>query len=103
MTHCKATEWVSVKRLMQVSYRVRLPHGGVRPFHQKSTCLTQSTSGPHVVQIWLHNTLEFRENDAFELHRVDPEPQDLNPAPHNPNLAPQPLNSHTRGFPNPSP
>ena len=24
-------------------------HGGVRPFHQKSTCLTQLTSGPHVV------------------------------------------------------
>jgi hypothetical protein len=27
------------------------PHGGVRPFHQKSTCLTQSTSRPYVVQI----------------------------------------------------
>ena len=29
-----------------------LPHGGVRPFHQKSTCLTQLTLGPYVVQIW---------------------------------------------------
>ena len=28
------------------------PHGGARPFHQKTTCLTQSTSGPYVVQIW---------------------------------------------------
>jgi len=29
-----------------------LPHVGVRPFHQKSTCLTQLTLGPYVVQIW---------------------------------------------------
>ena len=28
------------------------PHGGVRPFHQKSTCLTRLTLGPNVVQIW---------------------------------------------------
>jgi len=27
------------------------PHGGLRPFHQKSTCLTQLTSGPYVVHI----------------------------------------------------
>ena len=27
-------------------------HGGVRPFHQKSTCLTQLTLGPYVVQNW---------------------------------------------------
>jgi len=26
-------------------------NGGVRPVHRKSTCLTQSTLGPHVVQI----------------------------------------------------
>jgi len=26
------------------------PHGGVRPFHQKSTCLTQLTLGRYVVQ-----------------------------------------------------
>ena len=29
-----------------------VPHGGVRPFHQKSTCITQLTSGPSMVQIW---------------------------------------------------
>ena len=29
-----------------------------RPFRQKSTCITQWTLGPHVVQIWSHKTLE---------------------------------------------
>jgi len=29
-----------------------LPHGGVRPFHHKSTCPAQLTLGPYVVQIW---------------------------------------------------
>jgi len=28
------------------------PHGGVRPFHQTSTCLTQSNLGSDVVQFW---------------------------------------------------
>ena len=28
------------------------PHGGLRPSHQKSTRLAQSTFGPYVVQIW---------------------------------------------------
>ena len=28
------------------------PHGGLRPSHRKSTCLTESISGPYVVQIW---------------------------------------------------
>jgi len=46
------------------------PLGGVRPFHQKSTCLTQSTLGPNVVQIWSHNTLKLRGNETLELHRV---------------------------------
>ena len=32
---------------------ILLTHGGVRPFHQTSTCLTQLTGGPCVVQIWL--------------------------------------------------
>jgi len=31
------------------------PHGGVRPFHQKSTCLKQLTLEPCVVQIWSRN------------------------------------------------
>ena len=31
------------------------PHGGVRPCQQKSTCITQLTFGPNVVQIWSHN------------------------------------------------
>ena len=31
---------------------MRVPHGGVRPFHQRSTYITRLTLGPHVVQIW---------------------------------------------------
>ena len=31
------------------------PHGRGQPSHQKSTCLTQLTSGPNVVQIWSRN------------------------------------------------
>ena len=46
------------------------PHGGVRPFHQKSTSLTQSTLGPCVVQIWSSNTLDLRGNETLVLHRV---------------------------------
>jgi hypothetical protein len=33
----------------------RSPHGEVRPCHRKSTCLTQSTLGPYVVQMWSRN------------------------------------------------
>jgi len=33
----------------------RVPHGGVRPFHQTSTWLTQSTLGPYGAQIWSRN------------------------------------------------
>ena len=41
----------------QVVRRVRelggdRPHGGLRPFHQKSTCLTQLTLVPYVVRMW---------------------------------------------------
>ena len=35
--------------------RVKGPHGGLRPFHQKSTCLMQLALGPDVVQIWSRN------------------------------------------------
>jgi len=31
------------------------PHGGVRPFQQKSSCLTQLTLGPNVEQLWSRN------------------------------------------------
>ena len=47
-----------------------LPHGGVRPPHQKSTGLTQLTSGPYVVQIWSRNTPKFGPNETFVLHRM---------------------------------
>ena len=29
-----------------------VPHGGFRPVHQKSYCLTQSTLGSNAVQVW---------------------------------------------------
>ena len=31
------------------------PHGGVRPFNRKSTCITQLTLEPYGVQIWSRN------------------------------------------------
>jgi len=48
------------------------PHGGVRTFHQKSTCLTQLTFGPYVVQIWSGDPQKFEATKPFlELHRVE--------------------------------
>ena len=46
------------------------PHGGVRPFHQMSTCLTQLTLGPYVVQTWSRNTPECGVNEMLVLHQV---------------------------------
>ena len=40
------------KRISRRPPRGTGPHGGVRPFHQKSTCLTQLSLGPCMVQIW---------------------------------------------------
>ena len=53
----------------------RLPHGGVRPFHHKSICLTQLMSESHVVQIWSRNTLESGPYETFVLYRVEDELQ----------------------------
>ena len=50
--------------------RLTLPHGELRPFHQKSTCLTQLTLGPYVMQIWPRNTPESGVNEFCELHPV---------------------------------
>ena len=49
------------------------PHGGERPFLQKSTCLTQLTLGRYVVQIWSrggHVPLIIEGNETLVLHRV---------------------------------
>ena len=46
------------------------PHGQVRPFHQKPNGFTQSTVGPHVVQIWSRNTSKCTGNEIRVLHRV---------------------------------
>ena len=35
------------------------PHGGLRPVHQTSTCLTQLTLRPDVVQMWSRNARNF--------------------------------------------
>ena len=42
-----------------------VPHGGVRPVHQKSTHLTKLTLGPYVVQIWSRNP---RNSEATWAH-----------------------------------
>ena len=59
------------------------PRGGVRPFRRKSTCLTQLTLAPHVVQILSRNTLDHIEVEVpsagaargdilpHELHQVE--------------------------------
>ena len=40
--------------------RTVLPRGGVRSFHQKSTCLTQLTLGPNMLHSWSRITLKLR-------------------------------------------
>jgi len=47
------------------------PHGRVQPFHQKSTCLMQSTLGPYEVQIWSRNTPESGPNETLVLLLVE--------------------------------
>jgi len=49
---------------------IQKPHGGVRPFHQKSTCLTQLTFGHYVVQNRSRNTPESGVNETLVLHRA---------------------------------
>ena len=51
-------------------YRAGKPHGGVCSFHQKSTCLTQLTLRPCVMQIWSRNTPESGGNEPLEVHRM---------------------------------
>ena len=49
------------------------PHGGLRPFHQKSTCIMQLTLGLYDVQIWSHGgrvPLRIERNETRVLHRV---------------------------------
>ena len=48
----------------------RSPHGGVRTIHQKSTCLTQSSLGPDVVQIWSRYAPCFGHNETRVVHQV---------------------------------
>jgi len=55
---------------------VHCPHGGLRPVHPKSTCLTQLTLWPFVEQIWPRNTPESGVNETRVLHRVGGETGD---------------------------
>ena len=53
---------------------LRVPHGRRRPFHQMSTCNTQSTFRTYEVQIWSrggHIPLGIEGNETLVLHRVD--------------------------------
>ena len=43
-----------------------VPHGGLRPFHQKSTCITQVTLGPYMVTL----RPKCRGNAILEARRV---------------------------------
>ena len=45
-----------------------IPHGGVRNFRQKSTCITQLTRGPYVVQIRPRSTPKSGPNKTLLLH-----------------------------------
>ena len=47
-----------------------LPHAGVRPFYEKSTCLAQSTLGPYVVKIWSRTTPKTSPHETHKAHRV---------------------------------
>jgi len=52
------------EREREVEFGVWAPHRGVRPFHQKSTCLTKLTLGPYVVQIWSRDARNFKPTNT---------------------------------------
>ena len=47
------------------------PHDGVRPFHQKSTCITQLTFGLFRNRNWFQLGSEFPPDETLVAHRVD--------------------------------
>ena len=57
-------------RNLEPQNRKPRPHGGVRPFHSKSTCITQSTLGPHLAQIWSRNTPKPSPNEIHEAAKA---------------------------------
>ena len=46
------------------------PLRGRRPFHQKSTCITELTFGRYVLQNWSRNPPQTGPNETLVLHRV---------------------------------
>ena len=59
-------ESLPARQRTSVQAIVASPHGGLRPFHQKSTCIAQSTVGHYLVQMWSRYV---RMNETNELHR----------------------------------
>ena len=57
--NCRRGQVYPPERRGLVSPLSFIPHGGVRPSHHESTCLSQSTLGPCMVQIWSRNTRYF--------------------------------------------
>ena len=53
-------------------YQLVHPHGGVRPFDQKSTCLTRLNLRPYVVQMWSRYIPESGRSETLVVHRVAP-------------------------------
>ena len=52
----------------------KCPHGRVRPVHHKSSCLTQFTLGPYVVQIWSRHPPN-GEEQGYCAHKNHPPPK----------------------------
>ena len=75
-----------------------LPHGAVRFFHPKSTCLTQSTLGPRAVQIWSRDARKFEllvtKPSKFTVWRPNLQPRTTKPQ--TPNPKPRSLNPNPR-------
>ena len=63
--------------------RLQSPDGGLRPFHQKSTCIKQLTLGICVVQMLArggHVPLTIEGKETFAIHRAEGEsPRDCSP------------------------
>jgi len=61
-------------------------HGALRPFHQKSTCITQLTVGPYVVQSWSPNVqaysgLAANPHSLRTFHQTSTSPEAVNVRP----------------------
>ena len=64
----QGSEIIRIKYLPELRWRAHSewqpPHDGLRPFHQKSICITQWTLGPYVVHIWSCNPPKLCEQNS---------------------------------------